>query len=217
MADLKVLQSEVKSLHHDLNEEKRLRGKLEKEMAGITSEMTEEKTLRVKLDGVQALEKRTWSQEIAALRTQLSQQNEQHSTERIAFSVHTQTNFGPVTVRTKIPFPFENVNIGGGWQPHIDVFQAPVAGHYFFFCSIRSSGSTMAHVSIIHTDTSGDHILASTIAGDSKNGDANAAIVYLGEDEYVSVQLNTGYDGVVSSNSNKYTTFSGFLLDNRLT
>lgn len=175
----------------------KLNAKLEEEMVALKEHFAE---------GIAAK-----NQDIEALKAHIVQ----YDTGPITFFVVSHDDFGPVTVNTKVPFPVENVNIGGGWQPHINAFQAPVAGHYFFFAS-TSSNFTNARTAIVHTDVSGDHIIASLLmsgSGGHRQGDANAAIIYLEVDEYVSVQLLTTNTGTLySSSSFIVSTFSGFLL-----
>lgn len=211
--DLQTLMVRLTDLENEMYEEKKLRCKLEDEMTAERREM----------DGKLAAEREIRDQEITALteanaatKDMIQTINEhiaRNVTEQIAFFVHTESNWGPVSVRTKIPFPFENVNIGGGWQSNIDAFQAPIAGHYFFFASILSVPDTRPYVRIVHTPTSGDIIVAGLLSsGSMYNGDANAVILYLEEGDYVSVQLNPDASGIVYSSVYKYTTFSGFLL-----
>lgn len=143
----------------------------------------------------------------------LNELSAQRDTEQVAFFVHTESNCGPVTVDTNIPFPFENVNIGGGWKPTIYAFQAPVAGYYSLSASMVSNSGKHPQVGIVHTSESGIHTVASMYAsGSSNNGQSKDAILYMQVDDYVSVQLRPANDGEVSSDHDRYTTFSGFLL-----
>lgn len=96
------------------------------------------------------------TKEIVTLKRQLNEQNRQ--TERIACCVHSQDNFGPVTMRTKMIFPYENV------ISYIDAFQTPVAGHYFFFASIAAVIGSSPHVRIYRTDASGDLRVAGVVS-----------------------------------------------------
>lgn len=195
-------------------------------MAELSAKVEKGDILRTELEEKLAEEHNSWSRleeemtgGMAALRTQLSENADileslhaQNATEQIAFFVHREENFGPVSVFTKIPFPNETVNIGGGWQSNIDVFQAPVNGHYFFFANIRSALDTLPHVRIVHTDMSGDHIVATLVSNGDYNCAANSGIIYLNMGDYVSVQLNSHQNGIVYSSGSKFTTFSGFLL-----
>lgn len=182
------------------------------DVKALKREMAEEKGLRLNLQ-----------EEITTLKEELIQAREkdiceehfiiENETSPIAFSVASHSGFGPVTMVTKVPFPVENVNIGGGWKPGIDAFQAPIAGYFYFFAS-TASNFTIPRTAIVHTDSATDHTIASMISGGpARVGDANAAILYLQEGDYVTVQLQPDFDGIITSEVNYvYTTFSGFLL-----
>lgn len=227
VAEMRVIQSEVKYLNQKLAEEEMLRGKLEADMAEkkklrgkLQDEMAEEKKQRGTLEEELPTERNSRVQADAALtavnkaliRT-LNEYNAHNFTEQIAFFVHSVTSFGPVTVDTNIPFPVENVNIGGGWKPSIDAFQAPIAGYYFFSAGILSVIGSTPIASIRHADGSTSSIVSSMFAsGSVNNGNTKDVIIYLEVGDYVSVQLLPSNDGEVYSDNHKYTTFAGFLL-----
>lgn len=187
----------------------RLRIKLEKEHV-------EEMQTRIRLEGeIYTLSKmflETADTNRNIIQT-LQAQIRQNTMGPVAFFVHSENNFGPVTVPTNIPFPVENVNIGGGWMSHIDAFQAPASGHYFFFTSARSDTNSKPHIRIVHTDMSGDNIAASFSSNGDFDSAATAAIIYVEVGDYVSVQLDSNENGSVKSSGGKYTTFSGFFLN----
>lgn len=143
----------------------------------------------------------------------LQQQLANYDKEPVVFFVVSHEHFGPVTMDTKIPFPVEKINIGGGWKPAIGAFQAPKAGIFFLFAS-TASNHTGHNSSIVHTDLTGHYTLASMVSGgENRMGDTNAAIRYLQAGDYVTVQLLAANDGVLHSNGAIIcTTFSGVLL-----
>lgn len=161
IAEVKTLHTEMKSLHHELTEEKQLRVTLERglkdEIAKLENEMSTEWNIRKK--EIAALTEADAANK-EMIRT-LVERNAQNVSQQIAFIVHSEEQFGPVTVDTKIPFPIENVNVGGGWKSHIDAFQAPFAGYYFFSESILSRAGTTPRVSIVHTDDESGTYVAS--------------------------------------------------------
>lgn len=73
-----------------------LRAELEEDIAALKTQLAEDAASRNLADS-------------PSLQTHIGQNETQ-----IAFFVVSKTDFGPVTVDTNIPFPIENVNIGGG-------------------------------------------------------------------------------------------------------
>lgn len=174
------------------------------DVKALQQELAKEKQARAKLEkGVTALQ-----EQIAAFQTR------EDDASPIAFSVYSEENFGPVTEFTNIPFPFVRVNVGEGWNPEEDAFQAPVAGYYYVFASIACLDEEHPHVRIRHHDSSGSRTVAGLISTSSTViGDANGAVLYLDEGDSVTVELSNSGDGITySSAAGRYTTFSGFRL-----
>lgn len=217
--DLGSLMNEVKSLRRDmaelterfereLAEEKRSNGRLEAEMA-------EEKKSRKMVEQGMIEDMATLREKLTSDMDTINNAMVPSRMQTIAFYVHSEDMFGPVLFMSRIPFPVETVNVGGGWRPQVNAFQAPVAGHYYFSASVASAPNTVPHVRIIHTNAGGDHIVAGiiTTASATIDGDANACIINLQANDLVSVQLDSTSGGVTYSTAAKYVTFAGFLLD----
>lgn len=196
-------------LEMDIIEEKSRKSRLEQEIARNEQLrdifQDEFASLREQLTGNIA----SWDKNIADINEQIID----NDTETVAFFVVSHDNFGPVTMLTSIPFPVEEINVGGGWKSNINAFQAPVAGYYLFFASAASNYSG-PRTAIIHTDTRGDHIVASMVSGGFEIiGDANAGIIYLAQNDYVTVRLFPYNNGSLYSTPGVVcSTFSGFIL-----
>lgn len=133
--------------------------------------------------------------------------------DQIAFSVYSESNFGPVSDDTNIPYPYVNTNVGDAWLPQANTFMATIAGVYLFSTSMRGLNDTTVYVKIVHATSSGSQVAASLYSPrDLYTGDANTVILEVDVGDLVYVQLNGGE--ITSSSDNPYSTFSGFLIFN---
>ncbi len=79
------------------------------------------------------------------------QANLKHDEEsiQVAFCVVSHNTFG--SENSNVPYEVVYINVGNGWNPTANVFQAFVAGVYQFSASMRSNGNSMAKCHIVHT------------------------------------------------------------------
>ncbi|XP_062598741.1 complement C1q-like protein 2 [Saccostrea cucullata] len=111
---------------------------------------------------------------------------------------------------SKLVFPKIIFNTGGGYNPTTGMFTAPVDGHYVFFVSVQSYGTSYIKMEIVLNGES----KVKTMAHDTNDKDyyetgVNLVVLRLNQGDKVWVKhyLGTGY----YSNPIPITTFSGFL------
>lgn len=101
-------------------------------------------------------------------------------------------------------------NIGGNFDGDTGIFTAPANGAYVFMMNIHRAAVTKSpYVKLMKE---GEMQVATYDYGTSDAYDtaSNSIILELAEGEQVWLQLDQGNE--INSNSNKYTTFSGYLL-----
>ncbi|XP_022096914.1 complement C1q tumor necrosis factor-related protein 3-like [Acanthaster planci] len=134
-----------------------------------------------------------------------------HPPTRSAFSAARMTTIvAPKNRDLNIPFEHVFSNIGNHLDPTTGIFTAPKRGAYMFLINIHMASTTNnPYVKLMHNNQMllSVHDYDSSDAYDSAS---NSLIVELQERDQVWLQLDQGNE--VHSNTNRYTTFSGYML-----
>ncbi|XP_038079381.1 complement C1q tumor necrosis factor-related protein 3-like [Patiria miniata] len=111
-----------------------------------------------------------------------------------------------------VVIPYEHVfsNIGRHLDPGTGVYTAPARGAYMFLVNVHMASTTNSpYVKLMHNN----EMLLSVHdydASDAYDSASNSLIIQMEQDDRVWLQLDQGNE--VHSNSNRYTTFSGYML-----
>ncbi|XP_048744275.2 uncharacterized protein LOC125657621 [Ostrea edulis] len=129
----------------------------------------------------------------------------------IAFSAFMSTSLTPGHLRTLI-FDAIFTNEGSGYNHHMGVFMAPRSGLYVFTWTIRTHGGSYFNTQLLVNGI----IYGSIYTRDASYSDSSTgtSVVYVDEGAAVYVRTGpSGNSGNIDSNSDGYTTFSGWTID----
>ena len=122
----------------------------------------------------------------------------------VAFYVRRQSDWGPVTIQTPIPYDVVSMNIGAAWDSDTYIFTAPVGGIYHFDYAHQGGLVFMMINAGVHQET--------RIDSPSHYTGSRGAATQLQSDDQVWVQLYTDNISDVHCQANGECSFSGFLV-----
>ncbi|XP_077997644.1 uncharacterized protein LOC144450794 [Glandiceps talaboti] len=129
---------------------------------------------------------------------------------RVAFSVAKTTSMGPVSSSTVIVYDKVYSNDGNGYSTSTGKFTCPVSGMYYFMISALRHNSNHLYVCLIKNTTRLPCIFVHNSGGRSHGAASNSVIIDIDHGDEIWVRLVSGT--AVYSDSNEYTTFTGYLL-----
>ena len=156
---------------------------------------------------------------IEALKGQLeaiTEEMNETTHEYIAFTVVSHKNFGPSNLETYVPFEVVEINVGDGWNPDFNVFEAPVSGVYLFAASSLGDLNHDPWLAITHTSAGNTRrVVSLRSAIEADTGFTGVCIIRMDAGDYTALTLlpDTYDTNILMSNSSHiYSTFSGFYL-----
>lgn len=108
-----------------------------------------------------------------------------------------------------IPFEFENTNVGGGYDRHFGLFQAPVSGYYQFVLTFQAypSSSYMVNLEVVRNG----NVMCSAHGATYGQEGYCVAMVHLSKGDDVWVRHYNG-EGTYLYYPNYVGAFSGHLI-----
>ena len=206
-ATLQYQQSAIRKLEHKSTVLQDNIKNMRKDNAGMKLKLQNQEVLISKLE----------DETFAMMQTQADARHDEDFLP-VAFYVASHSGtFGPFGDDTTVEFEVVYNNVEGGWNSAANVFQALHAGYYHFTASMRSAGDAYAYCNIVHTPASTQQaVTVASLRGVSStygnDGDANSVIIQLETGDTVHVELEGNGGSLWSTDTQIYSTFSGFLI-----